>query len=983
MIRAVLRGLRRQLKSDVMDLCQLEADEGEADFALASGGFATFYEAVGSYGAVSDAGAAERVGRLVARLEASLRAPGIRLQAVFSRLPELAESRVRDALGPTLGAAERLGLEVGGLLEARIAALSERVAEERCVLVLSTLPESLTDVELKSARRRAAEALRRFDLPARLGEYAMSPNVGLGDLRRAHAANRRMLESAFSGVAGLEPMRCADAMLSLRGHIAPTGGPKWRPRLLGGRPAMRVVREVEGGMDGSCLFTPPIAHQLFTDAPEAREGLVRLGGRWHGTLSMDMLPAAPEPFAGLFRAVPDGIPWQVSITLTSGHEDILGKLKLKEALASVIAWTASQNRSILEAMRQLQDYARQGVLVACQVQAATSGRSPEEVRDRLSVLVRALESWGGPSVVADRGDPVEAWLSAQPGFTPSSVAPPCAAPLAEAVTICPFLRPRAPWRRGGALLRTVDNRLFPVAQGGALQALSSDLVFAPPGAGKSLKLAADNLSLLCDPANEAVPRIAIIDVGYSASLFIDLVREVLPEGQRHLAQSFTFRQEEGAEAINPLDTPLGCPFPPAMDRSWMVSFLTLLLSPAGAREAPERLAEFVSQAVDETYAHFAPGANAKEYDPAAAPEAVARAVERVGLEVVDGRTSWWQVVDGLFRAGDVHAATLAQRFAVPTLQDIPAALNASTALRDLDEGARIGGESPISYMVGMISLAVRDNPALGRPSSFAVSQARVVAVDLAQVAQGGSGRGDKQTALYYLLARQMLCAGFYRDEESVGEVPDLYRQHHLDAVRADQRAVKRICYDEFHRTRGSRQVREQVVRDIREGRKYGVRICLVSQLLDDFDDDMVELATNIWVMGQPSSKLGVEQIARRFKPSDDAMADYERHVTGPSRHEGSSMLYLGRLDNVAERVEQVLRLTLGAAEVWAYSTTPQDVALRRELVRRMGFAQAIARLAERFPGGSAVSWIEAQDEGGARDPARLADLIALEAPAPG
>ena len=50
------------------------------------------------------------------------------------------------------------------------------------------------------------------------------------------------------------------------------------------------------------------------------------------------------------------------------------------------------------------------------------------------------------------------------------------------------------------------------------------------------------------------------------------------------------------------------------------------------------------------------------------------------------------------------------------------------------------------------------------------------------------------------------------------------------------------------RTSKAQSVRDQVVVDMREGRKWKVQVALLSQSLEDFDAVMVEFATSIFIM---------------------------------------------------------------------------------------------------------------------------------------
>ena len=59
---------------------------------------------------------------------------------------------------------------------------------------------------------------------------------------------------------------------------------------------------------------------------------------------------------------------------------------------------------------------------------------------------------------------------------------------------------------------------------------------------------------------------------------------------------------------------------------------------------------------------------------------------------------------------------------------------------------------------------------------------------------------------------------------------------------------------------------------------------------------------------------------------------------------------------------QLLTLTLGPIELWAFSTTAEDAALRNQLYRHLGPGEARRVLANLYPNGSATKEIEARLE---------------------
>jgi intracellular multiplication protein IcmB len=159
-----------------------------------------------------------------------------------------------------------------------------------------------------------------------------------------------------------------------------------------------------------------------------------------------------------------------------------------------------------------------------------------------------------------------------------------------------------------------------------------------------------------------------------------------------------------------------------------------------------------------------------------------------------------------------------------------------------------------------------------------------------------------------------------------------------------------MCYDEFHRTSKSFSVRAQIIRDVREGRKRGVQIVLTSQLLDDFHKDMVDLATGVWILGTAISDKAVDDVKERFGLSDTARAVIRNKLTGPKAIGAPCLFVLGTTEG---RYEQHLYNTLGPIEMWALSTSSEDVAIRNRLYAKLGASRARQVLATSFPGGSA------------------------------
>jgi intracellular multiplication protein IcmB len=256
----------------------------------------------------------------------------------------------------------------------------------------------------------------------------------------------------------------------------------------------------------------------------------------------------------------------------------------------------------------------------------------------------------------------------------------------------------------------------------------------------------------------------------------------------------------------------------------------------------------------------------------------------------------------------------------------------------------------------MISSAVREYPIISGITKFDIGDARIVSLDLDEVAKSGGDAADRQTAVMYMLGRYVLGRSYYLTEDVLTDFPDAYKEYHRTRISEIREDPKRIVYDEFHRTSKARAVREQVILDMREGRKWNVQIALISQALEDFDPVMVEFATSIFIMD-----AGPEQAIKRsteiFGLSETARVALKTRVHGP--REGGAT-FLAQFSTKSGINTQLLTSTLGPVELWAFSTTAEDVQVRNKLYQKLNPAAARRLLANLFPGGSVKSLIESR-----------------------
>lgn len=878
--------------------------------------------------------------------------PGHALQVYFSHDKQNIRKLIQDTYEPATASAKRLELNLTDLFEERVNYMAQYCAEERVYFVLITRPFNLPSEQLKAATKSKFKMIK--DMKAPPFKNSQTVYAAIPELRDTHDAYVRSVMNDLDSLhIFAKLMEVHDAIHAIRMTADPDyTADDWRASLPGDKVTVREINSFEG--DASDLLWPSLAKQVFPRDAEVQDlRTVRVGDKIYSSTYIDLFPKDLRPFIQLFtRILPAHIPWRISFLIES---EGLATIKLKGLLASILTFSSAQNRLISDSVNLLKYIQLNTDESIVRLRVVATTWAPEDrlalLRQRSSELVKAIEGWGSTDVSEICGDPFGGFVSGMLAATLNSTAVPTVAPLSSVISILPITRPASPWTKGALLFRTPDGKPWPFQPGSTEQTTWIDLVYARPGSGKSVLSNAINLALCLSGGLLRLPRIAIIDMGPSSSGLISLLKEALPASKRHLVAYHRLRMTPDY-SINPFDTQLGCRYPTALERAFLVNFITLLTTPLGAEKPYDGIPDLAGMVVDELYKSLADEYNPSPYSPGV-EEFIDSILEEIGF-VRDSKSTWWEVTDSLYSAGFVHEAMLAQRYAMPLLADA-ASICRTPSIEDLYERITAPtGESLINAFSRMISAAVREYPILSRVTSFDIGDARVVSLDLDEVAKSGGDAADRQTAVMYMLARYVLARHYYLTEESLNNIPEQYKEYHKERVQEIREDHKRIVYDEFHRTSKSAAVREQVIIDMREGRKWKVQIALLSQAVDDFDPVMIDFATAIYIMDAGPSQA-IEKTTSIFGLSDTAKAALRTRVHGPRQGGGTFLAQYATKTGVNV---QLLTLTLGPVELWAFSTTAEDATVRNHLYRHLGPAEARRLLAALFPNGSVAKELE-------------------------
>ncbi|WP_312937547.1 hypothetical protein [Stutzerimonas nitrititolerans] len=919
----------------------------------------TVFECQGTYQILSDPDFMEMIENLRISMNGYMRRYGHSLTFSFERDPDRALDELMRLAEPQLIAARRMGLASEDIILDRVRRNAPLCAWEQSLLVVYTHLSVMDPNEQKRELKERAKQAANHKVPRM--EFGQSPAAVLMAMKYRHDTMIDRIKKDFerSGTAGrpgimLSALTAHEAVKRVRIMVnRERTSQKFRPVVIGDR---IIPRGPEREDDYSDLALPKLSYQICTDDICLTDQIVVTDSLWHGNLSMDLGPQEPQPFSSLFASVDREIPWRVRIDLRPGGLDAM---RGRRMLASFTGMFPS-NQGIRQSFLDLEQRVKHDAICQMQFTASTWSNSKVETMRRMAALEKAIQGWGIAGVTTTQGDPVAAWASTIPAFTTKNLANLLVPPLTEALSIMPLQRPATPWAQNGSLIvRTPDGKIYPIQLGSRLQDTWIELISAPPGSGKSVLLNTMNNATIHRAGNVRLPLMTIIDVGPSSSGLISLIRESLPSQRKHEAVYLRL-QNSKAYAVNPFDTQLGCRFPTSREKEFLVDLLTLFCTDPADRVPPSPECARVNEMLVEIAYRDRSEGSPIPYETTLEPEIDELLVKSGLKDRYDdnwwSEANWWEVTDMLFEGGYVTEAAIAQRYAVPILPDFAAYLNNESIQSMFGSVPTKTGEPLLKFMTRCFTLATNTYEVFSGRTRFELnSNTRVISLDLNDVIGAKTAEGSLRTAIMYMFARQLAAKNYFlREEVLIPLLPALYVDYHTKRIADVQDEQKTIAYDEVHNTKGQTAFIASMIKDGREGRKWGVRIVGASQYLEDYPEELLNAATAAYVM-RGGSQTDEALLQKYFDVSDAAIERLQREAKGPSAEGGN---FLAVFKTKVGTVIQMLTNTAGPIEMWAFSTTQEDVALRNRLYKKIGPYSARKILAEHFPLGSAMETIE-------------------------
>lgn len=958
----VIRDLSDLMGHGVSRKCDIETVEDDSTFVLNDGSLMTLLQVDGHKLLVGEQEFAQGIEGLHEGLKGVMGQPGHSLVFHYRYDPQDQRSSQRCISGMR-GTARAAGLDLDDLIDDWGTAVQSYTRGESMVWALITRPAALPPQARKSAVKSRVQSNRQAPVSANYGA-GQKINHALVDLFDRHEAfTHATLQTLGSARVNVEAeiLPVTQGLKMMRATLGPNvTGSEWRPVLPGDRIPVRY-KDTSNGWEPDVLHYPAISSQLFHDDMELVDSrTLRWGNRLHRAITVDVPPQGAVNFSSLFaRLTSPDYAWNLSIHLDG---DGLGLLGWKSAMASLLLLTSRVNRRFKNAVDELKALAEiEGEsIVRVRITARVEADTRKALEKGSSEVMAALQAWQACEVSIPSGlvQPVAA-AATVPGLLSKSPSGAAAAPLGEVVTMLPWVRPSSNIWATGMPFRTGDGRAFPWVQGSSKQNAFIEIGIGPMGMGKSVNLNAINLAFLLTPGLVRLPWLSILDIGPSSKGLISAIQDALPESQRYLATYVRPRMDPARYSINPFDLPVGTFEPLPLHRDFLTNFLVLLATPLNG--SPNENAVGIAQAVIKSaYEAVSNNVNPHLYVPGTdADSADARHLDTMILKVgipIDEHTSWYDLTRIFFEKRMTREAEIAQRYAVPTLPEV---LNMARS----EPMRQIYGESAVNEFWRFGMDAIESYPILGQPTRFSLGDARVVSLDLDEVAIKGGDVADRQSAVMFMLARHILLSRFFIRDEDAAMIPEWSRDYHRERIDHIRQDPKRIVFDELHRITRNSSAAKQILSDIstasRESRKWNLHMALYSQDPDDIPEEIAGLATTVFVMGVSGSHQVAKRADDLFSFGETGRGAMMRRLRKPGR--GGSHMIARFLVN-GEPVIRHLMNTLGPVLLWALSSTTEDARLRDRLYRALGGTRTRQILARLYPGGTVKDLYERMRE---------------------
>lgn len=982
--------LFRSMKLDVTDYCDIETVEGNECLVMSDGSLATILEFSGKTSVLGRGEFDDFIKSFSSTTSTFFNQRGHILQFVFVR-DFIDKSELENSLAPQKNTAGNLQLDIDDIIDETIDVYSKYVYSEKSYIVLWSKPALLDNLELKLSKNEKDSFRKEHEWPSfSRGQNLLRP---ISYLRDRHLSFVNTLLSTLRNKIysfQVNPLNVRDALRKIRSNVYPDfSSMSWSPAIPfidsnSGKDKTRPIptrwKNNADANDKSEFMYPNISDQIMiagiSSPSRSNKGsdvsnplndptLVQVGQRLFAPLMFKLPPSETDglTFNKLFNEINGtdtrqngemkALPFSFSMILES---DGMSVYRFKQIFASILGIASTINKNIMSSQKTLQEKQRNGEnIVKLKMSAMTWADSDntKELLLRKRKLWKVLESWGGSTIVEKTGDPMLAFQSNSLALSHQHIGNPAPAPLSEALKLTPLTRPASEFEHTTSMMRSICGKLMPWERFSDAQTLWLNLFSGRPGTGKSATVNSMNIDACLMGGLKRLPYVGYLDIGVSSTGFISSIEDALPSHLKYLVL-YKRLQNSSKDCINPFDIHLGGRYPLPHIKTFIINFITLLITPPERGTPYEGMNAIVAAAVDEVYKlkDTIEKGQPTVYTFGEFPE-VDNAIEEYGIPVIEGKTPLYTLVDRLFDKGCVYEAEVAQRGAVPRLPDLASVAN-SPEFKARFGKISIQGNLLLDLFKFGLDTASDQYPIFNSKTQFDVGSARIIALDLQDVVvKGRDPQIMHNTTIMYMIATQCFFKKISFSEETLNFIRPEYFKYYKKLVSELIDEYKSFSIDEYHNTGGNVHLENILSAYARESRKWLLEINVLSQLPKDFGD-LMSLASTI-VLLEAGSKETRSFIRETVALSDVAESALQTHCNGPTK-DGTTFLAI--INTKKTTNFQLYTLSMGPKRLWRLSTSAEDRKLRTYLYEKMEKRDAIELLAKRFPSGGCKAYVK-------------------------
>ena len=908
-----------------------------------------------------------------------LRKSGHTIEIFFQYDPEGGRKEISSFVSNQSKSTRRLKVNLQDVTDSQLDHLPKFIHSEHCYLGVWSSSSVLEARELKEILERRNKALEK-DPPYFFNngnQKGQSFYLGINELKTYHDSTVEMIEIAFkeNGFA-IEKITAKKAINVVRATLNPLETAQnfevdketnelysWEPMTFGDKVNL-VENNIHYGkqlestlpvVDYKDAIMPSLASQIVINNPVDIHNMryARVGNMIFAPVTISLGQLEKTSFNVLFKRLSEAkIPFFFKQAIKSNGIALIGK---KPSLANALVFLSGDNRRISDSYKQIMGVHNSGELhIRMTMQFVTY--APEGdirlLQTRHSQLLQYLSAWGQCGVSDVSGSPSVMLMDSLPFITQKSRVQAMIPNTTDMFVMSPLFRPASVFDNPTIITRSVDGKIMPFELMSSKQTTWGIFLVAKPGSGKSVLVNTLLKGAMLKAGATEFPFISIIDIGPSSAALANILKSALPPEKQHLVQAHKITMNR-KYAVNICDLPLMLDEPDPEQLDMMSEIICEIIS-----QQDEDFNSLTKEALKRAYRDKSNGRMGRPniYEPNTS-SMIDGLIKKYNLPVEEGISSWYDIRNMLFNlyieeynSGKPkdelipfdYYASIAQRFAVPTLYDLAGALE-HPSIKDVYNFKAKGGDELItSKFRRLLSTASQSYPNLFEKTAIDFSNARFLSIDLDLVATG-----DKQTTVFYMVYSYLLTKDFRLSKERVSTYPDNCRWYHLNRAENLFAQDKYVVFDEFHRPvkSGSKQIIRAVDRYNREGRKWGMSTILSSQDIGDFDPVFIRsFSTSIFMTGDIQVATEVREAV---KLNDAEFKSLVKYCRGPSG-KGAPFLAIMSTREGEGRSSQLLYSTISPIEAWALSTTKEDVLIREKLNEELGIVEARARLGRAY-----------------------------------